>query len=144
MTVRVLIVEDEKLIRWSLRQKFEARGYHVTDFENGTEALQSLDANVYDLIMLDYKLPDMTGLDILRSVRERDVDVVAIMMTAFSSIDSAGSKSVGRISYSTSISSSAFSAICSLSAATNATLSPTKRTLLSREKVSNGPGIGSD
>ncbi|UCE60424.1 MAG: sigma-54-dependent Fis family transcriptional regulator [Phycisphaerales bacterium] len=89
MTVRVLIVEDEKLIRWSLRQKFEARGYHVTDFENGTEALAALDANVYDLIMLDYKLPDMTGLDILRSVRERDADVVAIMMTAFSSIESA-------------------------------------------------------
>ncbi len=89
MTVRVLVIEDEKLIRWSLRQKFEARGYHVTEVENGDDALKALDTGVYDLIMLDYKLPDTTGLDILRTVRETDGDVVVIMMTAFSSIESA-------------------------------------------------------
>jgi len=89
MIVRVLIIEDEKLIRWSLRQKFEARGFQVTGVESGAEGLEALDAGVYDLIMLDYKLPDMTGLDVLRKVRERDKDVVVVMMTAFSSIESA-------------------------------------------------------
>ncbi|MBI4717965.1 MAG: sigma-54-dependent Fis family transcriptional regulator [Planctomycetes bacterium] len=89
MTIRVLIIEDEKLIRWSLRQKFEARGYEVREFENGTKALQAFDGETYDLIMLDYKLPDMTGLDILRNVRETDSDVVVTMMTAFSSIENA-------------------------------------------------------
>ena len=89
MTVRVLIIEDEKLIRWSLRQKFESRGYEVTEVENGKEAFRALDQGVFDLIMLDYKLPDTTGLDILKTVREMDADVVIIMMTAFSSIESA-------------------------------------------------------
>ena len=89
MTVRVLITEDEKLIQWSLQQKFEARGYKVTGVETGAGALQALDTGAYDLIMLDYKLPDMTGLDVLRKVRETDSDVVVIMMTAFSSIESA-------------------------------------------------------
>ncbi len=89
MTVRVLIIEDEKLIRWSLRQKFEAHGYHVTDVANGAEALKALDAGVYDLVMLDYKLPDTTGLDLLRTLRETDVDVVVIMMTAYSSVETA-------------------------------------------------------
>ena len=89
MTVRVLIIEDEKLIRWSLRQKFEARGYQVTGVETGAEAFEALGAGVYDLIMLDYKLPDTTGLDVLRTVRETDSDVVVIMMTAYSSIESA-------------------------------------------------------
>ncbi|MGB2984785.1 MAG: sigma-54 dependent transcriptional regulator, partial [Phycisphaerae bacterium] len=89
MTVRVLIIEDEKLIRWSLRQKFEARSYQVTEVENGADALKALDASAYDLIMLDYRLPDTTGLDVLRTVRETDSDVVVIMMTAYSSIESA-------------------------------------------------------
>jgi len=89
MTVRVLIIEDEKLIRWSLGQKFEARGYRVTGVESGGEGLEALEADSYDLIMLDYRLPDMTGLDVLRKVREQDNDVVVIMMTAFSSIESA-------------------------------------------------------
>ncbi len=89
MKVRVLIVEDEKLIRWSLRQKFEARGFLVTDVEDGAQAHETLAANVYDLILLDYKLPDTTGLDILREIRKKDDDVVVIMMTAYSSIESA-------------------------------------------------------
>ena len=89
MTIRVLLVEDEKLIRWSLRQKLSARGYQVTDVENGKAAFEAINAGVYDLILLDYKLPDTTGLDILRKVRETDGDVVVIMMTAYSSIESA-------------------------------------------------------
>ncbi len=89
MKVRVLIVEDEQLIRWSLRQKFEACGYSVTEVENGKDAFATLDQNTYDLVMLDYKLPDMTGLDILRQVREVDSDVVVIMMTAYSKVETA-------------------------------------------------------
>ncbi|HMQ17047.1 MAG TPA: sigma-54 dependent transcriptional regulator [Phycisphaerae bacterium] len=89
MSIRVLIVEDEALIRWSLRQKFEERGYRVTEAETGRAALEALDAGLFDFIMLDYKLPDMTGLDVLRKLRESDTDTVAIMMTAFSSIESA-------------------------------------------------------
>ena len=89
MSVRVLIIEDEKLIRWSLRQKFESRSYRVSEVATGEDAFKALDADIYDLIMLDYKLPDTTGLDILRKIRETDQDVVVIMMTAYSSIESA-------------------------------------------------------
>jgi DNA-binding NtrC family response regulator len=89
MVVRVLIIEDEKLIRWSLRQKFEARGYEVEEVEDGAGALKALDEGAFDLIMIDYKLPDTTGLDLLRTLREKDGDVVVIMMTAFSSVEMA-------------------------------------------------------
>ncbi|MCH7808160.1 MAG: sigma-54-dependent Fis family transcriptional regulator [Planctomycetes bacterium] len=89
MIVRVLIIEDEKLIRWSLRQKFEARGYYVAEAETGAAGLEALHGSPFDLILLDYKLPDMTGLDVLRKVRAVDNDVVVIMMTAFSSIEHA-------------------------------------------------------
>jgi two-component system, NtrC family, response regulator AtoC len=87
--VRILIIEDEPLIRWSLRQKFEEQGAVVDEVETGEGAVTALGANLYDLIMLDYKLPDMTGLDVLRNIRELDTDVVVIMMTAFSTIESA-------------------------------------------------------
>jgi len=89
MSIRVLIVEDEALIRWSLRKKFEERAYEVHEAETGESALQQLADGDFDLVMLDYQLPDMTGLDVLRSLRERDADAVAIMMTAYSTIKTA-------------------------------------------------------
>lgn len=89
MKIRVLVVEDESLIRWSLRQKFEERSYRVTEAETGQAALEALDSGIFDLILLDYRLPDMTGLDVLRHIRELDTDAVVIMMTAYSTIESA-------------------------------------------------------
>ena len=100
MTIRTLIVEDEDLIRWSLRQKFKARGYRVEEAPDGETALETLDGGAFDLVMLDYKLPDMTGLDVLRKLRERDGDAVVIMMTAYSTIESAvGAIKLGAFDY---------------------------------------------
>ena len=89
MSIRVLVVEDESLIRWSLRQKFEERSYRVTEAETGKTALEALDTGIYDLVLLDYKLPDVTGLDVLRKLREMDTDSVVVMMTAYSTIENA-------------------------------------------------------
>jgi len=86
---RILIIEDEKLIRWSLRQRFEEEDYHVEEAENATTGISKLAAGVYDLVMLDHKLPDLTGLDVLRRIREQDGDVVVLMMTAYSNVEDA-------------------------------------------------------
>ncbi len=89
MTINILIIEDEQLIRWSLRQKMEGRKYHVTEAETGERGLAALEDASIDLVMLDYKLPDMTGLEVLKKIRKNNSDVIVIMMTAFSTIESA-------------------------------------------------------
>jgi len=86
---RILIIEDEKLIRWSLRQKFQEEGYIVDEAQDGTVGLTKLGSATFDLVMLDYKLPDMTGLDVLRKIREEDEDIVVLIMTAYSNIEDA-------------------------------------------------------
>ncbi len=86
---RILIIEDEKLIRWSLRQRFSKEGYTVDDSESGSQGLERLSRATYDLVMLDYKLPDMTGLDVLRRIREDDQDIVVLLMTAYSNVENA-------------------------------------------------------
>ena len=86
---RILVVEDEKLIRWSLRQRFEDEGYSVDEAENGPDGLEKLESGVFDLVMLDYKLPGMTGLEMLRKIRAGDEDIVVLMMTAYSNVEDA-------------------------------------------------------
>ena len=62
--VRILIVDDEKLIRWSLRQRLEAAGYEVLEAEDGAEGLELCRENV-DLVVLDFRLPDTDGLSLI-------------------------------------------------------------------------------
>ena len=85
----ILIIEDEKLIRWSLRQRLEEAGYFVDEAETARDGLAKLAADTFDLVMLDYRLPDLTGLDVLRSIRTTDKDQIVLMMTAFSNVEDA-------------------------------------------------------
>src|ERR1039457_3214571 len=58
---KVLIVDDEKLVRWSLRQKCEEWGYHVLEADNGSAALRVAHNESPDLVLLDVRLPDASG-----------------------------------------------------------------------------------
>src|SRR5437899_831419 len=85
----ILVVDDERLVRWSLQQKLEHWGYHVSLAEDGASALGRVQIDNPDLITLDMKLPDMTGLELLTELRNRHVHVPVIMITAFGVIDDA-------------------------------------------------------
>ncbi|HEX4826147.1 MAG TPA: sigma-54 dependent transcriptional regulator [Candidatus Polarisedimenticolaceae bacterium] len=88
---KILILEDEKLLRMTLRKRLEDAGYQVFEAETGRAALELIgdDEGQADLLLLDFRLPDMTGIDVLRRVRELHLDTSAILLTAFSSIGSA-------------------------------------------------------
>ena len=86
---RVLIVEDEKLIRWSIKSRLEENGYVVSEVDSGKKAFGLLEEEDFDLMLLDFRLPDTTGLEILRRVRQEAPETSVVMMTAYGTVESA-------------------------------------------------------
>jgi len=85
----ILVVDDERLVRWSLQQKLEQWGYHVSLAEDGATALGRVQLDNPDLITLDIKLPDMTGIEVLSELRNRNLQLPVIVITAFGVVDDA-------------------------------------------------------
>src|SRR5271165_1094612 len=79
---KVLIVDDEKLVRWSLRQKCEEWGYRVLEADNGAAALRVAHNESPDLVLLDVRLPDASGIDILEQIKRANDARAIIMITA--------------------------------------------------------------
>ena len=84
----VLVVDDEQLIRWSLSERLTAEGCTVVEAGTAREALERFGADV-DLVLLDYRLPDSDGLRVLKKMKAAEPDVPIILLTAFSSIETA-------------------------------------------------------
>jgi DNA-binding NtrC family response regulator len=85
----VLIIDDEAAIRESLQTLLEFDGYHVTCAATGEEGLARMAESPYDLVLLDYALPDRNGLEILSEIRERDAQYAVIMITAYGTVENA-------------------------------------------------------
>jgi two-component system response regulator AtoC len=83
----ILIVDDEKLIRWSLKQKLESWNYQVAEASDIGEALNKFYAETPDLITLDMKLPDGSGIDFLKKIKEAHASQPVIVITAFGVVD---------------------------------------------------------
>jgi len=87
--LRLLVVDDEEVIRDVLENLLEREGWRVTTAENAAEALDSFESYSYDVVLLDLMLPDRSGLEVLRDMRRRDPDAVIVIVTAYSSIEGA-------------------------------------------------------
>ncbi|MCC6394086.1 MAG: sigma-54-dependent Fis family transcriptional regulator [Bryobacterales bacterium] len=87
MRGKILIVDDEADIRESLETLLSLEHYQVDEAQNGAEGLRKMEQSNYDLVLLDLMMPDKSGMDVLREVRERDQDTPICMITAYGSIE---------------------------------------------------------
>ena len=86
---KILVVDDEQLIRWSLEQNLKKQGYDVLTAGTGEDALKVLREEVPDLVLLDIQLPGINGMEVLEKIKEIDDEIIVIMVTALGVLETA-------------------------------------------------------
>lgn len=85
----ILTIDDEPVICDACRLVLSERGYSVNTSMTGKDALRTIEKGLYDVVLLDMKLPDMDGMDILRTLRKENPDLYVIVMTGYSTVSNA-------------------------------------------------------
>jgi DNA-binding NtrC family response regulator len=86
---RVLIVDDEDRFRITMSRLLTVRGLEASTAGSGKEALEALKTSSYDVIILDMKMPDMGGVEVLSEIKKIDPFIEVIVMTGYASVDTA-------------------------------------------------------
>jgi len=86
---KVLVIDDEVDIREGLELLLTTEGYTAEVAHNGTEGIHKLETNTYDMVLLDLMMPDMSGMEVLQQVRQRDRETPIFMITAYGSVEAA-------------------------------------------------------
>jgi len=89
MKPSILVVDDDEIMRETLSDVLRKRGYDIFSVGSGNGALSMIKKNLIDLILLDMKLPDVDGLEVLKKIKEFDTEILVIMMTAYSDVQTA-------------------------------------------------------
>lgn len=89
MTSKILIVDDEENLCFTLQRFLAAEGYDVSTAKDYTGAMKAFEETVYDLIFVDIVLKGKSGIDILREIKQRQIPSVVVMITGVPTIDSA-------------------------------------------------------
>lgn len=88
-TARIIIVDDDEIIRRSFSTVLEGAGYVVETAENGAEAIRKAESNFYNLALIDIRLPDMDGTQLLTKMRDTFPNMIKIIVTGYPSLQNA-------------------------------------------------------
>jgi len=86
---QILVVDDEERMRNLLKKVLTKQGLSVQTSPNGIDALMKVEETPFDVILADIRMPEMNGIEVLKTVKETRPEIYVILMTAFGSIDSA-------------------------------------------------------
>jgi len=87
--VGILVVDDEFSVRDSLYNWFKTEGYRADTAENGVEALKKLQESLWDIVLVDIKMPGMDGMELQRHIKKIDNTIIVIIITAYATVDTA-------------------------------------------------------
>lgn len=85
--MKVLVVDDEPLVVWSLVRAIERLNCHVDWAISGTDAISKIERDLYDIVITDYRMPDLNGVEVVRKTREKNPSAMILVITAYSGED---------------------------------------------------------
>ncbi|VAX26585.1 hypothetical protein MNBD_NITROSPIRAE02-1307 [hydrothermal vent metagenome] len=86
---RVLVIDDEAIVRISCQRVLTPEGYEVVATSRGDEAIKLLENEHFDVVLTDLKMPDMDGIEVLKTIKERWPDIQVIIITGYGTISTA-------------------------------------------------------
>ena len=89
MSSKVLIVDDEKLMRISLESQLKKEGYNVKSVDNAIDGLKMVKSEEYDAVVTDLRLSGMSGIDFLKEIKKHNQEIIVVIMTAYGTLESA-------------------------------------------------------
>ena len=89
MKPSILIVDDDEIMQQTLCDVLKKKGYEIFSVGSGNGALSIIKKNIIDLVLLDMRLPDVDGIEVLKKIKELDTEILVIIMTAYSDVQTA-------------------------------------------------------
>lgn len=86
MRKSLLVVDDEKLVRWTIQETMGREDFKVVAAQNGADAVEKMKTERFDIIITDLLMPDLNGIDVARKAREVHPETKVVMMTAYNGV----------------------------------------------------------
>lgn len=85
---KILIIDDEDIVRISCKRALMPEGFEVKTAQNGIEGLKMIEEEKFDIVLTDLKMPDIDGIEVVRLIKQRWAETVVIIITGYQTVDS--------------------------------------------------------